>query len=145
MFSFSIVLRERHAKARVHDAEDNCVGHDLDEVALARGEGQKHARGEEDKKNDGDDDVEIHVYSISFKNISQSNITLMVKPLVSLASRAIRANREIVPCLVRIQNGFMTDTNIRDAERIVQEVQDMLRDMRAQSTHTKDDTFLPLK
>lgn len=69
----------------------------------------------------------------------------MVKPIVSLASRAIRANREIVPCLVRIQNGFMTDTNIRDAERILQELHDMLRDMRAQSTQPKDNTFLPLK
>jgi hypothetical protein len=70
----------------------------------------------------------------------------MVKPIVALASRAIRANREIMPCLVRIQSGFMTDTNIRDAERILQELHDMLRDMRAQSTTPqKDDTFLPLK
>ena len=145
MFSFSIILRERRAETGVDQTEDNGVGEHLDEVTLTGREGQKHSRGEDDKKDDGDNNVEVHVYSISFKNISQSNITLMVKPLVALASRAIRANKEIVPCLVRIQNGFMTDTNIRDAERILQELHDMLRDMRAQSTQPKDDTFLPLK
>ncbi len=71
--------------------------------------------------------------------------TLMVKPMIALASRAIQMNREIVPCLVRIQNGFMADKNIQDAERILHELNDMLRDMRAQSTHPKETTFFPLK
>jgi hypothetical protein len=74
-FSFSIELRERHAKTRVDGTEDDGVGEHLDEVGLARGEGQEHSGGEEDEEKDGDDNVKIHGLYISFKNISHGNIT----------------------------------------------------------------------
>jgi hypothetical protein len=74
-FSFSIELRECHAKTGVHGTEHDGVGQHLDKVALARGERHEHPRGQKDKEEDGDDDIEIHGLYIPFKNISHTNIT----------------------------------------------------------------------
>lgn len=54
-----IVLWENLAENRVHHAKHNGVGHGLDQQGLTRGEGQKHARGEENEENRGHNDVEI--------------------------------------------------------------------------------------
>ena len=64
-----VILRKHRAENRVHHTEDNGVGHRLDEQGLAWGEGEENAGGEEDEQNNGDNDVEIHVCSIAFKNI----------------------------------------------------------------------------
>jgi len=68
-FSFSIELRECHAKTGVDGTEHDGVGKYLDKVALSRGERDEHSRGQEDEEEDGDDDVKIHGLYISFKNI----------------------------------------------------------------------------
>ena len=71
----------------------------------------------------------------------------MVKHISVLASRVLRAHQEVTPCLMRIQSGFMADTNIERVEKTLQDMQDTLRLMREalKTPPTPDDTYVPLK
>ena len=62
LLSVLIILREHHAKTRIHSTEDNGVGEHLHKVRRARRQAQENSRGEEDEEENGDDDVKIHVY-----------------------------------------------------------------------------------
>ena len=54
----------------------------------------------------------------------------MIKHFGTLASRVVRAHQEVAPCLIRIQSGFMADKNIDHVEHTLNEMQEMLREMR---------------
>jgi hypothetical protein len=71
----------------------------------------------------------------------------MVKPFVTLASRVLRAHQELTPCITRIQYGFMAERNIEIVEKSLQEMQEMIRDMRQSlKAPTKTDSnYIPLK
>ena len=62
--SILIVLGEGHAQTGVDDTEHDGVGDHLDQVGLAGGLGQQHARGQQDKEYNGDDHVHIHLVCI---------------------------------------------------------------------------------
>lgn len=71
----------------------------------------------------------------------------MVKHFGTLASRALRVHQEMTPRLMRIQSGFMADKNIDLVEHTLQEMQEMLREMR-QALNASEKTraeFHPLK
>ena len=61
----------------------------------------------------------------------------MVKHFGTLASRVLRTHQEVVPCLMRIQSGFMADQNIHIAEKALKEMQETLREMRLSLTAHK--------
>jgi hypothetical protein len=63
--SVLIVLGEGHAQTRVDGTKDNGVGYDLHNVGLAWRQGQQHARRQQNKQNDGDKNVQIHVLYIT--------------------------------------------------------------------------------
>jgi hypothetical protein len=70
----------------------------------------------------------------------------MVNPLVKTASRIVRLHQDILPCLVRIQNGFMRERNIDSAERVLDELEALVRDIRREiRTQHPSDPFIPLK
>jgi len=71
----------------------------------------------------------------------------MVKHLATIAMRAMSIHRGMVPNLTRIQYGFMTDQNREHIEKTLDELQDMLRDMREALQHPPppDDKSIPLK
>ena len=54
----------------------------------------------------------------------------MVKPLYSLALRALQTNREVTSRLTRIQHGFMPEKSVQELEYVVQELQQTLYEMR---------------
>lgn len=54
----------------------------------------------------------------------------MVKPLYSLALRALQTNREVMSHLTRIQHGFMPERNIQELEHVIQDLQQTLNEMR---------------
>jgi hypothetical protein len=56
-----IILRKHRTQNRVDNAEHGRVGEGLHQEGLARRESQNKARGEEDKKEDGDNDVGVHL------------------------------------------------------------------------------------
>ena len=56
-----IVLRERLAQTPVHDAEHYGVGEHLRRLAGARRESQENARRQEDKQQNRDDNVKVHL------------------------------------------------------------------------------------
>lgn len=70
----------------------------------------------------------------------------MVKALVQTASRLVQLHRDIGPCLIRIQTGFLKDKNIESTERMIDELEARLRDLRKElkCTHTHHD-YVPLK
>ena len=59
-----IIRRENGAKTGVHRAEHNRVGHDLSEATRAGREREKHAGGEEDEENYGNEDVGVEHLSL---------------------------------------------------------------------------------
>ncbi len=71
----------------------------------------------------------------------------MVKALVQTASRIVQLHKDIGPCLVRIQTGFMKDKNIEYTERLLDELEAKVRDMRKElkPTTNHEDPFIPLK
>ena len=70
----------------------------------------------------------------------------MVKPVATLACRIIRAHQELAPCITRIHHGFMAERNIDNVEKMLQEMQEMVRDMRQSlKAPNKQGPFIPLK
>ena len=71
----------------------------------------------------------------------------MVKPFVTLASRVLRAHQELTPCITRIQYGFMAEKNIDNVEKMLHEMQEMVRDMRQslKAPQKTDSNYIPLK
>jgi hypothetical protein len=119
------------------------VGDHLDDVGLAGRQGEEDSRREEDEENHGDKNVGVeHLYS---KNIFLQQHTLMVKALVQTASRIVQLHRDIGPCLVRIQTGFLKDKNIQSTERMIDEVEAKLRDLRRELKCTQTNDYVPLK
>jgi hypothetical protein len=53
----------------------------------------------------------------------------MVKPLHTLALRAMTVNQQMAAHLTRIQSGFIPGKQIEEAQKAVQSLQEMLRDM----------------
>lgn len=72
----------------------------------------------------------------------------MAKPFLLLASRIARTHQELAPCITRIHHGFMAERNIDTVEKMLQEMQEMVRDMReslkAPSKSPPQD-YVPLK
>ena len=74
------------------------------------------------------------------------SIQLMVKPLYTLALRALSTNKEVLAHLTRIQHGFMPDKQIEQAQVIVAQLQDMLREMQeVAKTAPSQSHHIPLK
>jgi len=56
-----IILREGLAQTPVDNTKHDSVCKNLRGLAGTRGQGQKNARRQQNKKKNGDDDVEVHV------------------------------------------------------------------------------------
>jgi hypothetical protein len=69
----------------------------------------------------------------------------MVKPFLVLASRVLRANQELTPCITRIHHGFMPEKNIDQVEKMLQDMQEMVRDMRQSLISKTDSNYIPMK
>jgi hypothetical protein len=70
----------------------------------------------------------------------------MVKHIAGIASRIIRAHQELTPCITRIHHGFMAERNIDHVEKMLQEMQEMVRDMRQSlKAPNTQQPFIPLK
>jgi hypothetical protein len=74
----------------------------------------------------------------------------MVKPLYTLALRAMSVNREMTPLLTRIQYGFLPGKQIEEAQEAVKKLQEMLCDMQKAldappTTFTPAKNYIPLK
>lgn len=70
----------------------------------------------------------------------------MVKPLYTLALRALSTNKEVLAHLTRIQHGFMPDKQIEQAQLVVAQLQDMLREMQeAAKAPPQSSSHVPLK
>lgn len=70
----------------------------------------------------------------------------MVKPLYTLALRALSTNKEVIAHLTRIQHGFMPDSQIEQAQLVVAQLQDMLREMQdAIKAPPSSSSSMPLK
>lgn len=70
----------------------------------------------------------------------------MVKPLYTLALRALSTNKEVFAHLTRIQHGFMPDKQIEQAQLVVAQLQDMLREMQeAAKAPPQSSSHVPLK
>lgn len=70
----------------------------------------------------------------------------MVKTLVQTASRLVQIHKDIGPCLVRIQTGFMKDKNLATTEQFLDELERKLRDLRAELRQpTSQSSYVPLK
>ena len=53
----------------------------------------------------------------------------MVKPLYSLALRALTVNQQMTAQLIRIQSGFIPGKQLQEAQLSIQTLQEMLCDM----------------
>jgi hypothetical protein len=71
----------------------------------------------------------------------------MAKPFAALALKAVEMNRTVLPNLIRIQSGFMPEKNIEQAETLVTQLQEMLREMRTtlKAPYQQSDDYVPLK
>ena len=144
--SVLVILWEHSAQTQVDRAEDDGVGHDLDNVGLARRQGQEDARRQQDEENHGDNYVGVdHLYLHSQKYLVTKAYLLMVKHRVyTLANRALRMNQEMSAQLTRIQSGFLAGKNIEQAQETIRNMQEMLREMQdALHAPTKTDSFTP--
>lgn len=73
-------------------------------------------------------------------------LVLMVRPLYTLALRAIQTNQSVSANLTRIQHGFMAERNILELERTLKELQDTLHEMKQSlQTQEKSPPIVPLK
>lgn len=72
--SVLIVLRKRHAQTRVYDTKHNGVGQHLYQVGLTRWQAQQDARRQEHEEDNGDNDVQIHLFVYTHLKISRNNI-----------------------------------------------------------------------
>jgi hypothetical protein len=55
----------------------------------------------------------------------------MVKPLYTLALRALRVNQEVSAHLTRIQHGFLPEKSIQQTQHTILQLQEMLAEMQA--------------
>lgn len=70
----------------------------------------------------------------------------MVKTLVQTASRLVQIHKDIGPCLVRIQTGFMKDKNLAATEQFLDELERRVRDLRTELKQpTSSSNYVPLK
>jgi hypothetical protein len=71
----------------------------------------------------------------------------MVKALVNLTARIVCAHREMAPLIGRIHSGFMVERSIQAVEADIQNMQEMLRQVRQtlQAPKTDDHNFIPMK
>jgi len=68
----------------------------------------------------------------------------MVKPLYSLALRALTVNQQVTAQLIRIQSGFIPGKQIQEAQLSIQTLQEMLCDMQ-KALDAPDQAFRPAK
>jgi hypothetical protein len=68
----------------------------------------------------------------------------MVKPLYSLALRALTVNQQVAAQLIRIQSGFIPGKQIQEARLSIQTLQEMLCDMQ-KALDAPDQAFKPAK
>jgi hypothetical protein len=71
----------------------------------------------------------------------------MVKALVNLTARIVCAHREMAPLIGRIHSGFMVERSIQAVEADIQNMQEMLRQVREtlKAPKTDDHNFIPMK
>ncbi len=70
----------------------------------------------------------------------------MVKPLYTLTLRALSTHKEVLAHLTRIQHGFMPDKQIEQAQLVVAQLQEMLREMQeAVKSPPQSSSHIPLK
>lgn len=74
----------------------------------------------------------------------------MVKPLYTLALRALTVNQQMTAQLIRIQNGFLPGKQIEEVHRTIRSLQEMLCDMQKTldappQGHTPAKHYVPLK
>ena len=74
----------------------------------------------------------------------------MVKPLSSLALRALTVNQQVTAQLIRIQSGFIPGKQIQEAQLSIRTLQEMLCDMQKaleapNQVFTPAKNFVPLK
>ena len=85
------------------------------------------------------------LYCLALKNILHQHHILMEKALITLTARVVRAHREMAPCIARIHTGFMVETNIDTVEKDLQQLQEMLRQIREAQKAPPTRTYLSLK
>ncbi len=74
----------------------------------------------------------------------------MVKPLYTLALRALTVNQQMTAHLTRIQSGFLPGKQIEEAHIAIRSLQEMLCDMQKaleapNSAHHSSKNYVPLK
>lgn len=74
----------------------------------------------------------------------------MVKPLHTLALRAITVNQQMAAQLIRIQSGFIPGKQIEEAQKAVNSLQEMLCDMQKaldapSQVFSSSKNYVPLK
>lgn len=69
----------------------------------------------------------------------------MVKPLYTLTLRALSTHKEVLAHLTRIHHGFMPDKQIEQAQLVVAQLQEMLREMQEAAKSPPQSTHIPLK
>jgi hypothetical protein len=70
----------------------------------------------------------------------------MVKPLYTLALRALRVNQEVGAHLTRIQHGFLPEKSIQQTQHTILQLQEMLAEMQeALKAPTRSNHSIPLK
>ena len=70
----------------------------------------------------------------------------MVKPLYTLALRALRVNQEVGAHLTRIQHGFLPEKSIQQTQQTIVHLQEMLAEMQeALKASPSSKPFIPLK
>ena len=71
----------------------------------------------------------------------------MVKPLYTLALRALTVNQQMSVHLLRIQNGFLPGKQIEEAHQTIRSLQEMLCDMQKalEAPQSSAKNYVPLK
>ena len=74
----------------------------------------------------------------------------MVKPLYTLALRALQVNKEVAAHLTRVQHGFLPGKNIEQAHETLRTMQEMLSEMQEAlnsplTTYRSANTYVPMK
>jgi hypothetical protein len=68
----------------------------------------------------------------------------MVKPLYSLALRALTVNQQMTAQLIRIQSGFIPGKQLQEAQLSIQTLQEMLCEMQ-KALDAPNEPFKPAK
>lgn len=71
----------------------------------------------------------------------------MVKPLYTLALRALTVNQQMTAHLTRIQSGFLPGKQIQETQHAIQTLQEMLCEMQKalEAPHRPAKNYVPLK